>query len=185
MSRLSKISIAVLNLAILCAPTASLRAGDREALDRKVQPVIDEVDKLCRDQTVYMIGPEKPERLAELVCQKKPKLVVKCGTAKDACRAFPDPQRDELARATMGQHLLDHDHAAANRIGGEHAAKPIAPTRLALARTGGARLRAQDGRMRPNGDWQCQKPVARGTRRKTTEYGSLRQRAVSRNVWLR
>jgi predicted O-methyltransferase YrrM len=46
-----------------------------------VQPVIDEADKLCRDQTVYMIGPEKAKRLAELVRQKKPKLVVECGTA--------------------------------------------------------------------------------------------------------
>ena len=66
--------------AILCAPVA-LQADDREALDRKVQPVIDEVDKLCRENTVYMIGPEKAKRLAELVRQKKPKLVVECGTA--------------------------------------------------------------------------------------------------------
>ena len=66
--------------AVVCAP-AALRAGDREALDRKVQPVIDEVDKLCREQTVFMIGPEKAKRLAQLVREKKPKLVVECGTA--------------------------------------------------------------------------------------------------------
>lgn len=49
--------------------------------DEKVQSVIDELDKLCRDQTIYMIGPTKAKRLAELVRRKKPKLVVECGTA--------------------------------------------------------------------------------------------------------
>jgi len=51
------------------------------ALNQEVQAVIDEVDKTCRETTVYMIGPEKAKRLAELVRQKKPKLVVECGTA--------------------------------------------------------------------------------------------------------
>ena len=54
---------------------------DRKAIDRKVQPVIDELDKLCREKTIYMIGPTKAKRLAELVREKKPKLVVECGTA--------------------------------------------------------------------------------------------------------
>lgn len=60
------------------APT---QAENREALDPIVQSVIDEVDKICRKQTVYMIGPEKAKRLAELVRQKKPTVVVECGTA--------------------------------------------------------------------------------------------------------
>lgn len=42
--------------AMICT-AVRLHAGDRESLDRKVQPVIDEVDKLCRQQNVYMIGP--------------------------------------------------------------------------------------------------------------------------------
>ena len=46
-----------------------------------VQRVIQEVDKLCREKTVYMIGPKKAKRLAELVRKKKPKVVVECGTA--------------------------------------------------------------------------------------------------------
>ena len=75
-----RISFALLWGAMIFAP-ASLSAGDRKALDEKVQPVIDEVDKLCREQTVYMIGPEKGKRLAEFVREKKPKLVVECGTA--------------------------------------------------------------------------------------------------------
>ena len=80
MSHLFKICFVLSVVAMLCAFTP-LFAGDREDLDRRVQPVIDEIDKLCREQTVYMIGPEKAKRLAELVRQKKPKLVVECGTA--------------------------------------------------------------------------------------------------------
>jgi len=53
----------------------------RKALDRKVQPVIDELDQLCRKKIIYMIGPTKAKRLAELVREKKPRVVVECGTA--------------------------------------------------------------------------------------------------------
>ena len=41
--------------------------------------MIDEVDKTCRDMTVYMIAAEG-KRLAELVRQKAP-VAVECGTA--------------------------------------------------------------------------------------------------------
>jgi predicted O-methyltransferase YrrM len=58
-----------------------IRAADRAALDRRVQPVIDEVDAACREKMVCMIGPKKAKRLAELVRQKKPDVVVECGTA--------------------------------------------------------------------------------------------------------
>jgi predicted O-methyltransferase YrrM len=77
---LFKVYYAGLCWAMICAFTP-LQAADREALDRMVQPVIDEVDKLCRERTVYMIGPVKAKRLAALVHQKKPRLVVECGTA--------------------------------------------------------------------------------------------------------
>jgi predicted O-methyltransferase YrrM len=56
-------------------------AGARAAADDKVQPVIDRVEKACLDQTVYMIGRKKAERLAELVREARPKVVVECGTA--------------------------------------------------------------------------------------------------------
>ena len=49
--------------------------------DRRVQAVIDEVDRICRRDFIYMIGPQKAARLASLVSAKKPKLVVECGTA--------------------------------------------------------------------------------------------------------
>ncbi len=44
-------------------------------------PVIAEVEKRCLDETIYMIGRERAERLAQLVRERKPKLVVECGTA--------------------------------------------------------------------------------------------------------
>jgi predicted O-methyltransferase YrrM len=49
--------------------------------DETVDAVIADVDRECRRRTVYMIGPEKARRLAELVRQKRPKRVVECGTA--------------------------------------------------------------------------------------------------------
>jgi predicted O-methyltransferase YrrM len=49
--------------------------------DGKVEAVIAEVDRECRRHTIYMIGPEKARRLAELVRQKRPVRVVECGTA--------------------------------------------------------------------------------------------------------
>jgi predicted O-methyltransferase YrrM len=49
--------------------------------DEKVEAVIADVDRECRRRTIYMIGPEKARRLAELVRQKRPKRVVECGTA--------------------------------------------------------------------------------------------------------
>lgn len=73
--------ISTILLALVLIPACVSWADDRKDLDRKVQPVIDEVDKTCREQTIYMIGPQKAKRLAELVRNKKPKLVVECGTA--------------------------------------------------------------------------------------------------------
>jgi predicted O-methyltransferase YrrM len=43
--------------------------------------VIREVERACRERTIYMIGPEKARLLSELVLLKKPELVVECGTA--------------------------------------------------------------------------------------------------------
>lgn len=62
-------------------PVTSPPADERTAWDRKVQAVIDAVDKTCRETTVFMIGPAKGRRLADLVRQKKPQVVVECGTA--------------------------------------------------------------------------------------------------------
>jgi predicted O-methyltransferase YrrM len=67
------IAVSVASLAALAfgaAPTADL-----------AEPVIAEVEKLCLAETVYMVGPEKAKRLAELVRAAKPEVVVECGTA--------------------------------------------------------------------------------------------------------
>jgi len=61
--------------------TAVKASADAIAKDGKVQAVIDDVEKRCRERTVYMIGPQKAACLAELVRQRKPACVVECGTA--------------------------------------------------------------------------------------------------------
>ncbi|MHC4250958.1 MAG: O-methyltransferase [Planctomycetota bacterium] len=56
--------------------------GKRDEPDvSQVQPVIDEVERICLEKTVFMIGRRKAERLAELVREKRPETVVECGTA--------------------------------------------------------------------------------------------------------
>jgi predicted O-methyltransferase YrrM len=56
-------------------------AGGANPKDDPAEAVIAEVDKACRARTIYMIGPEKARRLAELVRRQGPKRVVECGTA--------------------------------------------------------------------------------------------------------
>jgi predicted O-methyltransferase YrrM len=58
----------------------STKAPSRGA-DDQAQRVIDEVEKICLDDRVCMIGRKRAERLAELVRKAKPRLVVECGTA--------------------------------------------------------------------------------------------------------
>lgn len=65
-------------LAVVCFPSLSAAA---EHTTDEVQAVIDRVEQECRDETIYMVGPEKAKRLAELVREHKPKRVVECGTA--------------------------------------------------------------------------------------------------------
>ena len=43
--------------------------------------VLGEVEKSCRDRSVYMLGPEKADFISALVKQKNPSLAVECGTA--------------------------------------------------------------------------------------------------------
>jgi len=63
------------------ATSAEPRLPTEPRADDPVQPVIDAVEKACLERTVFMVGRVKAERLAELVRQSKPKLVVECGTA--------------------------------------------------------------------------------------------------------
>ncbi len=64
--------------------TGELFGSDaRRENDPKVQAVIDEVEKECLSgpSYIYTIGHVKARRLAELVREAKPRLVVECGTA--------------------------------------------------------------------------------------------------------
>jgi len=49
--------------------------------DEKVQGVIDEVEKECINRGIHLLAPQKAKRLAELLRQAKPRVVVECGTA--------------------------------------------------------------------------------------------------------
>ncbi len=74
------------NVVFLAAITTEPAAGAEKSkstvkLSKKVQTVIDRVERECREGPVYMIGAAKAKRLAELVRQRKPKRVVECGTA--------------------------------------------------------------------------------------------------------
>jgi len=72
--------VVILGLHAILASAADTSPTQPRA-DDPVQPVIDAVEKACLERTVFMIGRVKAERLAELVRQSKPKLVVECGTA--------------------------------------------------------------------------------------------------------
>lgn len=49
--------------------------------DEQIQAVIEQVEQACRRGPVFMIGPTKARRLAELVREAKPKVVLEGGTA--------------------------------------------------------------------------------------------------------
>jgi len=69
--------------------------------DEKLEAVIAEVDRDCRRRTVYMIGPEKARRLAELVRQKRPGRVVECGTAIGYSGLWIARELKELGRGKL------------------------------------------------------------------------------------
>jgi len=65
---------------------AAVSAGDADEAekvpsDERIQAVIDQVEQACRQGPVFMIGPAKARRLAELVREAKPKVVLEGGTA--------------------------------------------------------------------------------------------------------
>jgi predicted O-methyltransferase YrrM len=69
---------------LILAGTVLAAATPAEAASRdRIQSVIDEVEEQCLEGPgyVYTIGPVKAKRLAELVRQAKPEVVVECGTA--------------------------------------------------------------------------------------------------------
>jgi len=63
--------------AIAAGPAERPAAGT----DDKMQAVIDQVEETCIKRRIRLLAPEKAVRLAELVRQAKPRVVVECGTA--------------------------------------------------------------------------------------------------------
>lgn len=76
-----EISFRIAAATLVAALLGGQNAGEPSAEQQRIQKVIDHVEKACLERTVYMIGPSKAKRLAELVRQRKPRLVVECGTA--------------------------------------------------------------------------------------------------------
>lgn len=83
----------------------------RKAIDQEVQPVVDELDKLCREKTIYMIGPTKAKRLAALVREKKPSVVVECGTAVGYSGLWIARELKAAGRGTLITIELDEQRA--------------------------------------------------------------------------
>lgn len=77
--------------------------------------VIDKVDRLCRNETVHMIGPAKARRLAELVRKEEPALVVECGTALGYSALWIARELARLGRGRLVTIEIDADRAARAR----------------------------------------------------------------------
>ncbi len=73
--------IAVLVFVMTPFLASGLSLACAEEKEDPIERVINEVEKRCREERIPMIGREKALRLAELVRQQKPKLIVEAGTA--------------------------------------------------------------------------------------------------------
>ncbi len=73
--------------------------------------MIDELDKLCRDKTIYMIGPTKATRLAELVREQTPRRVVECGTAGGYSALWLARELKAAGRGKLITIEIDEDRA--------------------------------------------------------------------------
>ena len=77
----------------------------------KVTEMIEELDRICREQTVYIVGPEKGARLAELVRGRKPSVVVECGTALGYSGLWIARELERLDKGRLITIELDADRA--------------------------------------------------------------------------
>ncbi len=130
---------------ILCSATFILATvlGAEPATDEEdtpptvdqAQAVIDEVEKLCLDRTVYMIGRKKAVRLAELVRDAKPQRVVECGTAMGYSGLWI---ARELKRAGTG-HLITLEISPARAKTAEASFRKAGLERFVTVKVGDAR----------------------------------------------
>lgn len=110
---------------VLCGCNAG---GDGEAgADPQEMPVdrvtemIEELDRICREQTVYMVGPEKGAFLAGLVRERAPAVVVECGTALGYSGLWIARELDKLGKGKLISIELDADRARQARENFERA----------------------------------------------------------------
>ena len=95
--------------------------GSPAGTEDKVKQVIAELDRVCREQTVYMIGPEKGARLAELVRSREPAVVVECGTALGYSGLWIARELDKLGKGRLITIELDANRARRARENFERA----------------------------------------------------------------
>jgi predicted O-methyltransferase YrrM len=74
--------------------------------------VLGEVDAECRKRSIPMLGPQKAVRLAELVREKRPELVVEVGTAIGYSTLWIADVLRELGRGRILTLERDSDRAA-------------------------------------------------------------------------
>lgn len=87
------------------------KPGQQEEEDI-VEKIIREVDKRCRQEGIPMVGPEKAARLAELVRQHKPKLVVECGTAVGYSALWIGRELKKLGQGRLITIEIDEERVA-------------------------------------------------------------------------
>ena len=95
--------------------------GSPDGAEDKVAQVIAELDRICREQTVYMVGPEKGARLAELVRSREPAVVVECGTALGYSGLWIARELERLGKGKLISIELDADRARQARENFERA----------------------------------------------------------------
>ena len=101
----------------------------------KVTKMIEDLDRICREQTVYMVGPEKGARLAELVRAHEPSVVVECGTALGYSGLWIARELEKLGKGRLISIELDAGRARQAR---EHFEQAGLSSRVEV-RTGDAR----------------------------------------------
>ena len=95
--------------------------GSPDGAEDKVAQIIAELDRICREQTVYMVGPEKGARLAELVRSREPAVVVECGTALGYSGLWIARELEKIGKGRLITIELDADRARQARENFERA----------------------------------------------------------------
>ena len=105
----------------LCGCDGGAGAGSQAEPEDRVAKTIEELDRICREQMVYMVGPKKGARLAELVRSRAPSVVVECGTALGYSGLWIARELERLGKGKLISIELDADRARQARENFERA----------------------------------------------------------------